>query len=69
MGMFNSIFADLLCPEKKEVSIKHGSGCILSSAIAANIALGLDLKTACHKAKTYTETKLSSNKSLLAYHH
>lgn len=56
-------------PEAKDVSSKHGSGCILSSAVAANIALGLDLKTACEKAKTYTETRLSSNKSLLAYHH
>jgi len=56
-------------PEVKEVYSKHGSGCILSSAIAANIALGFDLRTACKKAKTYTELKLSSNKTLLAYHH
>ena len=56
-------------PKTKEVSNKHGSGCILSSAIAANLALGFDLITACKKAKAYTEKKLSSNKTLLAYHH
>jgi hydroxymethylpyrimidine/phosphomethylpyrimidine kinase len=56
-------------PEGKDISSKHGSGCILSSSIAANIALGMDIKEACKKAKAYTEHKLSSNKSLLAYHH
>ncbi|PCI57351.1 MAG: bifunctional hydroxymethylpyrimidine kinase/phosphomethylpyrimidine kinase [Alphaproteobacteria bacterium] len=31
----------------------HGTGCTLSSAIAAYLALGCDLKEACGKAKTY----------------
>lgn len=48
---------------------KHGSGCVLSSAIAANLALGADLFTACQKAKQYIEPFLLSNKSLLGYHH
>lgn len=47
---------------------KHGSGCILSSAILANLALGNDLETSCQKAKHYIETILSSNPNLLAYH-
>ncbi len=47
---------------------KHGSGCILSSAITANLALGNDLDTACQKSKLYIETILSSNPNLLAYH-
>lgn len=47
---------------------KHGSGCILSSAITANLALENDLETACIKSKNYTETILSSNTNLLAYH-
>ena len=47
---------------------KHGSGCILSSAIAANLALGSDLETACQKSKQYIETILNSNTNLLAYH-
>lgn len=31
----------------------HGTGCTFASAIAANLALGLDLKTAAERAKTY----------------
>ena len=56
-------------PTTKEVFPKHGSGCILSAAIAANIALGYNLNEACNKAKQYIETILTSNHSLLAYHH
>jgi hydroxymethylpyrimidine/phosphomethylpyrimidine kinase len=47
---------------------KHGSGCILSSSITANLALGNDLETACQKSKRYIETILNSNTNLLAYH-
>lgn len=47
---------------------KHGSGCVLSSAIAANLALGNDLANACRKAKSFTEKFLLSNPSLLGYH-
>jgi hydroxymethylpyrimidine/phosphomethylpyrimidine kinase len=47
---------------------KHGSGCILSSAITANLALGLDLISACNEAKAYIEKILKSNPKLLAYH-
>lgn len=56
-------------PVTKNVSEKHGSGCVLSSAIAANLALGQDLKSACGNAKKYTEKILASNQTLLAYHH
>lgn len=47
---------------------KHGTGCILSSAIAANIALGQDLTSSCTAAKKYVEQVLKSNESLLGYH-
>jgi len=47
---------------------KHGSGCILSSAIAANLAGGDDLFTSCAAAKRYIEKILNSNTNLLAYH-
>jgi hydroxymethylpyrimidine/phosphomethylpyrimidine kinase len=47
---------------------KHGSGCILSSAIAANLVLGNEPEDACKKAKHYIETILNSNSNLLAYH-
>lgn len=56
-------------PSGHHVSSKHGSGCILSSSIAANLALGKELKEACELAKAYTEKTLASNKTLLAYHH
>ncbi len=36
----------------------HGTGCTLSSAIAANLALGLDLKQAVQLAKDYVTTAL-----------
>jgi hydroxymethylpyrimidine/phosphomethylpyrimidine kinase len=48
---------------------KHGSGCVLSAAITANLALGLNLLEACKKAKNYIELFLNSNNSLLGYHH
>ncbi len=47
---------------------KHGSGCILSSAIAANLALGHSREDACKNAKHYIENILNSNPNLLAYH-
>ena len=57
-----------LAPKFKKCSEKHGSGCILSSAIASYLALGFPLLKACYKAKRYTEKVLSSNTSLLGYH-
>lgn len=48
---------------------KHGSGCVLSSAITANFALGHNLETACQNAKTYTENYLLSNNTKLGFHH
>ena len=54
----------------KEISKtgKHGSGCVLSSAITANLANGLSLQRACLKAKDYVTKFLMSNKTLLGYH-
>ncbi|MGN7822337.1 hydroxymethylpyrimidine/phosphomethylpyrimidine kinase [Chitinophaga sp. 22536] len=48
---------------------KHGSGCVLSAAITANLALGHSLSDACANAKAYTENLLSSHPSLTGYHH
>ena len=58
-----------LTPNNTLVFEKHGSGCVLSSAIAANIALEQDLKTACNNAKIYIETYLQSNQTKLGHHH
>ncbi|WKN32244.1 hydroxymethylpyrimidine/phosphomethylpyrimidine kinase [Porifericola rhodea] len=51
-----------------QVYPKHGSGCVLSSAITAYLALGFALPEACRRAKSYTESFLSSSKGLLGHH-
>jgi hydroxymethylpyrimidine/phosphomethylpyrimidine kinase len=58
-----------LLPKTNDCHEKHGSGCVISSAIAANLALEQNLKTACEKAKIYTENFLSSNSTKLGFHH
>lgn len=47
---------------------KHGSGCVLSSAITANLAKGESLLRACLKGKNYVTEFLLGNKVLLGYH-
>lgn len=58
-----------LAPVTKELASKHGSGCILSSSIAAFLAQRESLENACTNAKRYIEKALGSNSNLLAYHH
>ena len=48
---------------------KHGSGCVLASAITAQLARGYDLRRACLRAKTYVSQFLMSHPGLLGYHH
>ena len=55
-------------PKATSVYEKHGSGCVLSSALASNIAKQLSLEDACIHAKWYTEQFLNSNKTLLGEH-
>ncbi|MCH2231744.1 MAG: hydroxymethylpyrimidine/phosphomethylpyrimidine kinase [Crocinitomicaceae bacterium] len=55
-------------PKMRNVSEKHGSGCVLSSAVTSYLALNYPLIKACYRGKMYTEKLLSSNKSLLGYH-
>jgi hydroxymethylpyrimidine/phosphomethylpyrimidine kinase len=50
-------------------AFKHGSGCVLSSSIVANLAKGFDLKAACEEAKAYTLEFLKSSEGLLGIHH
>ncbi len=57
-----------LMPKGKKNSEKHGSGCVLSSAITSYLALGFPLLKACYRGKRYTEKVLSSNKTALGYH-
>lgn len=50
------------------VAPKHGSGCVLSAAITAQLARGESLESACRKGKMYTLDFLKSNSSLLGQH-
>jgi hydroxymethylpyrimidine/phosphomethylpyrimidine kinase len=52
----------------EKVYPKHGSGCVLSTAITCHLALGYSLDDACERGKIYIERFLNSNESLLGYH-
>lgn len=58
-----------LLPSEKKCFEKHGSGCVLSSAIAGNLALHQPLKKACKNAKIYIEKYLSSTSTLIGNHY
>ena len=55
--------------EAAAVFPKHGSGCVLSSSLTANLALGYTLPVAAALSKRYIEQFLTSNKTLLGWHH
>lgn len=55
-------------PKADKISEKHGSGCILSSALASNLLLQYNMEDASKNAKYYTENFLNSNPSLLGNH-
>lgn len=48
---------------------KHGSGCVLSAAITAELAKGEVLHVACEKAKLYMNSYLASSETLLGFHY
>ncbi len=60
--------AEVLEAVEGDYTPKHGSGCVLSSALAANLALGYPLPVAAERAKRYIEQFLGSNKTLLGWH-
>ncbi len=47
---------------------KHGSGCVLSAAIAAGLAQGLPLPDACRQARRYMNQYLASSPTRLGFH-
>ena len=53
---------DVLRLSAKRIATKntHGTGCTLSSAIAAGLAKGLDLAAAAHDAKAYVTTAIAA---------
>ncbi len=48
---------------------KHGTGCVLSSAITASLAKGHPLEKACQKGKNYINSFLASTETLLGNHY
>lgn len=48
---------------------KHGTGCVLSSSIAANLTLGKSLTESCLLAKEYVTQYILSDDGLLGWHH
>ena len=48
---------------------KHGTGCVLSSAIAAGLSKGHSLEQCCEEAKQYINAFISSTGGLLGLHH
>ncbi|MBI5219103.1 MAG: hydroxymethylpyrimidine/phosphomethylpyrimidine kinase [Bacteroidia bacterium] len=55
-------------PKKIIKNSKHGSGCVFSAALTANLAKGFKLHKTCLKSKSYITKFLDSNNSLLGYH-
>ena len=60
---------EILAAGDRVVYPKHGSGCVLASSLTANLALGYSLPVAAARAKRYTADFLTSNKTLLGWHH
>jgi hydroxymethylpyrimidine/phosphomethylpyrimidine kinase len=65
---YNTIIQINIKPIAESIFEKHGSGCVLSSALACNIALEQTLEDAARNAKYYTEQFLNSNETLLGNH-
>ncbi len=53
---------------RSDITEKHGTGCILASAIAANLVLRNSLEDSCRNAKVYTLKVITSNNTKLGYH-
>jgi len=59
---------EVIYGKRMDVTEKHGSGCILSTAITSYLSQGFTLKEACEQAKTYITTFLQSADGLLGIH-
>ncbi len=54
--------------ERLPYGTKHGSGCVLSASLTAQLAMGHDLPTAAENANAYTYRFLGSSTTLLGTH-
>jgi len=64
----NKIVMVNIPPISNTVTNKHGSGCVLASALASQIVLQEHLEDAARSAKHYIEQYLNSNTTLLGKH-
>jgi len=64
----NKIVMVNILPNTDSVFDKHGSGCVLSASLAANIFLKIPLEEVVIHSKRYIENFLNSNQSLLGTH-
>jgi hydroxymethylpyrimidine/phosphomethylpyrimidine kinase len=55
-------------PKVKVFYEKHGSGCVFSSALTSNLAIGFSVIKACLRSKAYMYKFLNSSPSLLGTH-
>lgn len=55
-------------PKPGDFNPKHGSGCVLASALTANLVLGYPEQKAILRTKRYMEEFLKSSLSLLGHH-
>jgi len=55
-------------PKPVRYGAKHGSGCVFSAALAANLTKGYPLQKSILRSKRYVEAFLSSHPSLLGKH-
>jgi hydroxymethylpyrimidine/phosphomethylpyrimidine kinase len=55
-------------PKTIKFSEKHGTGCVLSSALTANLAKGYPIKKSILRSKRYIEHFIESNHTLIGSH-
>ncbi len=58
----------ILVNQGENMRPKHGSGCVFSAALCANLAKGYNLHDSCLKSKRYIEQFLHSDIDLLGWH-
>ena len=64
----NQVLTNEFTGEQLSGFSKHGTGCVLSAVITADLALGYSLADACSEAKKYVERFIISNNSRLGNH-
>ncbi|WMJ72804.1 hydroxymethylpyrimidine/phosphomethylpyrimidine kinase [Cytophagaceae bacterium ABcell3] len=67
--LYKSNGTEVVFKSKKLNLDKHGTGCVLSSAILANLSKGYDLEEACKEGKEYITDFIKSHQGLLGYHY